>query len=91
MTKRRLTGIPKRRLATHGDFAQSAEISQRIKYALRLGPKWHTLTSAQREAVEMNAFKLARIVCGDPDHVDHWDDTAGYAQLGRAACKRRGR
>lgn len=29
--------------------------------------------------------KIARIVSGDPNHADHWDDIAGYALLGKSA------
>jgi hypothetical protein len=25
--------------------------------------------------------KVSRILAGDPGHVDHWDDIAGYATL----------
>jgi len=40
-------------------------------------------TAAQGEAIHMICVKLARIVCGDPNHADHWDDIAGYARLGK--------
>jgi hypothetical protein len=29
----------------------------------------------------MIAVKLARILCGDPDFHDHWQDVIGYAKL----------
>jgi hypothetical protein len=35
----------------------------------------------QREALEMIAHKIARIVNGDPNYADSWLDIAGYAQL----------
>jgi len=34
-------------------------------------------------ALEMISLKLARIICGDPNFADHWDDIAGYAELGK--------
>ena len=35
----------------------------------------------QREALEMIAHKIARIVNGDPNYADSWVDIAGYATL----------
>lgn len=67
------------RETTHGSFADSALVAQGIKAWLRSGPRWAEMSSEQREAAEMIATKLARIVCGNPDHPDHWDDIAGYA------------
>lgn len=29
----------------------------------------------------MILHKIARIMNGDPDHIDHWHDIAGYATL----------
>ena len=39
------------------------------------------LSPDQREALEMIAHKIARILNGDPDYADSWHDIAGYAQL----------
>jgi hypothetical protein len=88
---RRLTGIPRQRLATHGDFAESARISQGIKALQRSGRSWARMSDAQKETLEMDAFKTARIVSGDPNHPDHWEDKGGYAQIGRLACNRKRR
>lgn len=35
----------------------------------------------QREALEMIAHKIARILNGDPNYADSWHDVAGYATL----------
>ena len=35
----------------------------------------------QREALEMLALKIARILNGDPNYADSWHDVAGYATL----------
>jgi hypothetical protein len=43
--------------------------------------KHHPVTMQQREAIDMIMVKLSRILCGDPNHKDHWDDIAGYAML----------
>jgi hypothetical protein len=31
--------------------------------------------------LEMIAHKIGRVLAGDPNHADHWDDIAGYARL----------
>ena len=62
---------------THGDFRDHALITQTIK-ALYAGK---VLDSVQRESLDMIAHKIGRIIAGDPDHIDHWDDIAGYATL----------
>jgi hypothetical protein len=31
----------------------------------------------------MILHKLARVLSGNPDNADHWDDIGGYARLGR--------
>ena len=65
---------------THGNFAVTAEIATLVREAMRCGPRWGTMTPRQRVSVEEIAFKLARIVCGDPLHPDHWIDIEGYAR-----------
>jgi hypothetical protein len=84
-----LAGIPKARVATHGHFADSARLCQRIKTALASHNKFAALSEEHREALHMIAFKMSRIVAGDAGYPDHWDDIGGYAHLGRVACKGR--
>lgn len=69
------------RATTHGDFAVHARVTQLIKEALVSTGDSGKLSHVQREALDMIAHKMGRIVAGDPDHVDHWDDIAGYARL----------
>jgi len=71
---------------THGAFAENARISQAIKAIARGVPGWLELTDVQREALEMIALKLSRILSGNPHEVDHWDDVAGYAALAARSC-----
>lgn len=66
---------------THGDFETGALISQAISDALHSGVSWGGLSAAQKEALEMIAHKLARIVNGDPLFVDSVRDIIGYATL----------
>jgi hypothetical protein len=65
----------------YGDFASNATTTQMIKHALSLGENAHNLTYAQREALDMIAHKMSRIVNGDADYIDSWVDIIGYAQL----------
>jgi hypothetical protein len=44
-------------------------------------PGWSRLDHSQAEALDMIAHKIGRILAGDPNHADHWDDIAGYARL----------
>jgi hypothetical protein len=69
------------RRKTHGDFADHARISQSLKDVMRFEPGWEKLTAMQRESLEMNQHKVARILAGNPDEPDHWFDIAGYATL----------
>jgi hypothetical protein len=66
---------------THGDFSEHARITQDLKDIMRRAPGWARLSAIQREALEMDAHKTGRILAGDPNHQDHWDDKAGYARL----------
>lgn len=67
----------------YGKFIDHAEVTQTLKaiFRARMGKKWDGLADDQREALEMIAHKLGRIVNGDPDYADSWVDIAGYAKL----------
>ena len=71
------------RRSTHGDFAENARVDRALQRVAQESPNWSRLTDGQALAVEMILHKLARILSGDPGHVDHWDDVSGYARLGR--------
>ena len=73
--------ILKERGARYGEFFNHACITQDIKEVMRATPNWANLSSAQKESLEMIAHKIGRILNGDPDYVDSWQDIAGYAQL----------
>jgi hypothetical protein len=76
----------------YGKFEGHADVTQKIKSAMmrheveRDDPgiprrQWDILAPDQREALEMVAHKIGRILNGDPDYEDSWRDIAGYAQL----------
>lgn len=79
------------RQLTHGDFAENAEVSQRLKavFRSRLPAGTNPTTFVHQEALDMIALKLSRILSGQADFADHWVDIAGYAVLAAKQCTRR--
>lgn len=69
------------RQKTHGNFLENAGLSQSLKDVIRSGRNWQKLTDMQKESLEMVALKISRILSGDQDFRDHWDDIVGYARL----------
>lgn len=65
----------------YGEFKEHAQITQGIKNAIKAGVSWSICTDSQREALEMVAHKIGRIVNGDPNYEDSWVDLIGYTQL----------
>jgi len=65
----------------YGDFAGHAKITQNIKNIMRHSPNWQDLRVSQKEALEMIAHKIGRILNGDPNYKDSWVDIEGYAHL----------
>ena len=74
------------RNSTHGDFSANALVSQSLKYIIRSYSSGMP-SQIQREALDMICLKISRIVTGDPNFKDHWDDIAGYATLAAKDCK----
>lgn len=68
---------------THGNFRDHARCTQRLKAVLRdeLEIVGKTLTMEQQEALDMIFHKIGRMVAGNADFIDHWDDSAGYSTL----------
>lgn len=58
-----------------------AEISQALSEVMYRATNYKSLTPYQRESLEMIQHKIARILEGDRNHVDHWHHIAGYATL----------
>lgn len=65
----------------YGEFKTHADITQTLKSAMIAAPKWSVLTPSQKEALDMIAHKIGRILNGDPNYADSWHDIAGYATL----------
>ena len=67
----------------YGKFTGHAGVTQTLKaiFRAKMGEKWDRLADDQKEALDMIAHKLGRIVNGDPNYADSWVDIAGYAKL----------
>lgn len=87
MTMENTTKLIETRQTTHGAFSDHARITQRLKGVLdfelikREQRGQHNLSCQQLESIEMIFHKIGRIVAGDPNVADHWDDIAGYAWI----------
>lgn len=77
----KLNEILDERGSTHGGFHDNARVAQNLKDVIRREPGSKNLTMVQTEALEMIFLKISRIVTGNPNEPDHWDDIAGYATL----------
>lgn len=86
----------------YGDFMSHARITQGLKDVMRgefllMGESeekrglravnWLQLSPDKREALEMVAHKIGRILNGDPEYADSWHDIAGYARLAEDRVK----
>jgi len=64
----------------YGDFADHAKIAQNIKRGMQCSG-YDDLPDMHRQALEVIADKIARILSGDPNYADNWHDIQGYAKL----------
>lgn len=82
-----LYGILAERKTTHGEYNDDARAAMALVDALLLAEmerenrKQDPLSDTQRHSLYMILFKVARIVAGDANLPDHWDDIQGYAKL----------
>lgn len=67
--------------ARYGDFGARAKITQELKRTMRESPNWAQLSDDKKEALEMIANKIGRILNGDPEYHDSWHDIIGYTRL----------
>ncbi len=67
----------------YGEFTGHAYITQNLKNVMQKSPssKWALLSNDQKEALEMAAHKIGRILNGDPNYIDSWTDISGYIRL----------
>jgi len=72
--------------SSYGDWPIQSQVSQSIKRAMKHSPNWPKLPPPHRESLEMIAVKISRILNGDYNHADSWEDIAGYATLAERIC-----
>lgn len=65
----------------YGSFAEQSMIAQLLKSVIHDSRNWDYLSDDKREALDMIAVKIARILNGNPLNHDSWIDIAGYAKL----------
>ena len=72
----------------YGRFDGHAWVTQQIKDVMhhyrrpgQTEPQWAFMTDSQKEALDMIAHKIGRIINGDPNYADSWHDIAGYSKL----------
>jgi hypothetical protein len=69
------------RASKYGSFNDHARITQNIKRAMQDSANWQQLSDDKKEALEMLAHKIGRILNGDPEYHDSWHDMMGYTKL----------
>ena len=53
-----------------------------LKSAARAEPSnWKKMPPSHQEAMDMILHKMARLLNGNPDHLDSWVDIQGYSKL----------
>jgi hypothetical protein len=76
-----VTALLDERAKHYGKFVDLARIAQDLKTVVRKERGHNSLSVDQAESLEMILHKIARIINGDPNHIDSWVDVAGYASL----------
>ena len=72
---------------THGEYNDTARIAQALKSTMRECSSYSNLSPDKQESLDMIASKIARILSGNAETPDHFDDIAGYAMLAKVRIK----
>lgn len=86
MTNQSTEELVSDRKKTHGSWVEQSALAHSLKATVRsvINNRHYTsFTPSQLEALDMICVKISRIVTGNPDEPDHWNDIAGYALLAR--------
>ncbi len=65
----------------YGSYQENADIIQRLKLVVRGHNGWHKISNDKKQSIDMICTKIGRIITGNPENQDSWDDIAGYAEL----------
>ena len=63
------------------NYSEAGAIAQAMKYHIRAGSVWNTLTPAEKESLDHIATAIARTVVGDGAH---WDGIIAYAHAAKS-------
>lgn len=74
-------GVLQDRRKTHGNYVLGTAFTQAVMSRVSETTQWDRMTPYQRETTHMIVHKMQRILEGDPNNAEHWDDIAGYAKL----------
>lgn len=66
---------------TNGVFSYMSERAQAIKFVLRQGTNWDKMPIARKEALELIATHIGKILQGDMSDPKHWNDIATLARI----------
>lgn len=65
----------------YGNFYDHARTAQNLQTMMTTELGWGRLEVDQRQALQVIADKIARILNGDPNYLDNWHNIQGYAKL----------
>lgn len=66
----------------YGPFISNADVSQQLKDVFQSSPNWNVMAADAKEALDVVALKVSRILTGaDPEYLDNWDDACNYFRL----------
>ena len=65
----------------NGPFADTADLSQSFKFLMRRGANWERLPTSAKEALELIASHVGKVLHGDHSEPKHWNDIATLARL----------
>ncbi len=69
------------RQGTHGEFSENVRVIRQFEMIAKGEKGYKRLSPIQQEVFHMIFIKMARILTGDPNHIDDWHDISGYSTL----------
>lgn len=81
MNDKTTAAILDERGADYGSYAVQASLAQRLKDVIASQYGHRNLPASQRESLDMFCTKISRIICGNNNKIDSWQDIEGYAAL----------
>jgi len=76
-----ITPVLEERGLRYGRFADNSAIAQMLKDVMHKSPNWDKLPMDFKEALDMNASKISRMLCGDWEWLDNPRDIIGFWSL----------